>query len=176
MGKRKQAAAQTFATRDECNEAIRMLGIAQRELQRVEADMNESLAKIKEASEARAKPYAEQVAYLVTDIWAWCDANRAELTDNDKVKTVKFGNGEVAWREAPPKVSINKKTKAEGVVAWLLEAPAKFRKFLRPKHELNKEAMLAAPELAAEIPGVTIKSAGEGFYIKPFETELEEAL
>lgn len=45
---------------------------------------------------------------------------------------------------------------------------------LRVKEEVNKEAMLAEPDVARTVAGVTVGSAGEDFVIKPFETELEE--
>ena len=39
--------------------------------------------------------------------------------------------------------------------------------FLRRKIEINREAMLANPDLASETPGVLIKSTGEAFVIEP---------
>jgi phage host-nuclease inhibitor protein Gam len=44
---------------------------------------------------------------------------------------------------------------------------------VRVKEEINKEAILAEPDLAAKIPGISI-TQGEDFVIVPFETELEE--
>ncbi|MHC1727273.1 MAG: hypothetical protein AB9866_14915 [Syntrophobacteraceae bacterium] len=38
---------------------------------------------------------------------------------------------------------------------------------------MNKDAILAEPEAAKAIPGITI-SRGKGFVITPFESQLEE--
>ena len=48
------------------------------------------------------------------------------------------------------------------------------RRFLRPKYELNKDAMLADKDGAELLDGVTIKSAGEKFYVAPFGAEIVE--
>jgi len=42
-------------------------------------------------------------------------------------------------------------------------------KFIRVKEEVNKDAMLAEPDQAMKVPGVTIKSGGEDFIIEPLE-------
>jgi len=46
---------------------------------------------------------------------------------------------------------------------------AGLEKFIRVKEEINKDAMLAEPDQAMKVPGVTIKSGGEDFIIEPLE-------
>jgi phage host-nuclease inhibitor protein Gam len=48
------------------------------------------------------------------------------------------------------------------------------RKFLRMKLEVNKEAMLADPDKAETIPGVTIARDVEVFYLEPKGAQLSE--
>ena len=172
---KKAKAVKTPRDLSDCDEWVAEYGRLQRHLARIETEMNETLARAKTEAEAESEPLQQQLEATYAGIRAWCDAHRDELTAGGESKTYRFGNGNVSWRAAPRKVSISKKTKIGTIVDWLREAPAKFQKFVRPKFELNKEAMLADPELAAEVPGVSIKSAGEAFEVTPFEARLEKA-
>lgn len=175
MAKMAKVKDQWPRDRAACDDDIKRVGELRHQLALIEVGMNKELADIKQRAEEEAKPIKAELTGLETGIEVFCRANRAELTDDGKTKTVKFGNGEVSWRLSPPAVSVKKKTKVETVVAWLLQAGPKFKRFLRVEHSLNKEAMLAAPDLVAEIPDVKISSAGEKFEIAPFGAKLEDA-
>lgn len=156
-------------SRDEVNEAIRDIGIAQRERARIQADMVDALATIKEAHETLAQPHKDKIERLSAGVHTWCEANRAALTQNGKVKYASLPAGEVKWRMRPPSVTI----RAKDVVLDTL-ARLGLDRFIRlGKPEINKDAMLAEPEAVAGIAGVKIDQ-GEDFVIVPFETELEE--
>jgi len=155
-------------SRDEVNEAIRNIGIAQRERARIQAEMNDYMAKIKEEYEGYAQPHKEQIERLSAGVHTWCEANRDSLTQNGKVKYASLPAGEIKWRTRPPRVSI----RAAEVVLDTLRRLGLSR-FIRSKEEVNKEAMLAEPEAVSGIAGVKIKR-NEDFVIVPFETELEE--
>ena len=99
----------------------------------------------------------------------WCEANRKELLDGDS-KTVKFGNGEVAWRNRPPSVTLRG---VEAIIEWCKRHRG-FLSFLRIKAEVNKDAMLANPKMAAKIPGVKIVSGIEDFIVTPLSAALEK--
>jgi phage host-nuclease inhibitor protein Gam len=43
------------------------------------------------------------------------------------------------------------------------------------KEEVNKEALLAEPEIAGTVAGVSIGSPGEDFIVEPFEAELAQS-
>lgn len=158
-----------------CDDDIKRVGELRQQLTLIEAGMNQELADIKQRVEEEAKPINAELKQLEIGIEVFCRENRELLTEGGKTKTVKFGNGDVSWRLRPAAVSIKKKTNTETVVAWLLEAGGKFKRFLRVEHTLNKEAMLADPALAAEVPDVKISSAGEKFEITPFGAELAAA-
>ncbi|MDP2830171.1 MAG: host-nuclease inhibitor Gam family protein [Sulfuricellaceae bacterium] len=155
-------------SRDEANDAIRKIGIAQRERARIQADMQDVLAGIKESHEAQAQPYKEQIEQLSAGVHTWCEANREQLTQGGKVKYANLPAGEVKWRTRPPRVTI----RAAEVVLDTLRRLGLIR-FIRAKEEVNKEAMLAEPEAVSGIAGVKIEQ-GEDFVIVPFETALEE--
>jgi len=166
-----KSAAPRFAipqSREDCTDYIARIGRAQRERERIQADMNDQLAAIRANYEEQARPHAETIKALSQGVQVWCDANREALTMGNKTKTANLASGEVRWRMRPPKVVIR------GLEA-VLEALKDLRldRFVRVKEEVNKEAILADPEALKHVKGVSIDQ-GEDFVIVPFETELEE--
>lgn len=157
-------------SRDEVVDAIAAIGRAQRERERIQAEMNDALAEIRQRFEQQATPHAEQIKTLSAGVQTWCEANRATLTQDGKTKTARLASGEIRWRTRPPSVSV----RAADVVLQALKA-MKLDRFIRTKEEVNKEAILAEPEAVTHIKGVTITQK-EDFVIVPFETELEEVL
>lgn len=173
MSKKKvriKAAAATGVpqTLDELNKAITEIGIAQRERDRIQADMNDALAAQREAWETQAAPHAARIKELTAGVQQYCEAHRADLTQQGKVKTAKLASGEVSWRTRPPSVSV----RGADVVIEAMKGLG-LQRFIRTKEEPNKEAMLAEPEVAKQVRGVTI-SQGEDFVVKPWDTELEQ--
>ena len=172
----KIAARPLPTSRDEVNQLIAEIGEAQRRRQSIELAMNEDIGATKKAAEEAAKPHNAAIAEKLATVHAWCVANRASITDDGATKTVKFAAGEASWRNRPPAVSLVKGTKAEDVIASLLGLGARFAHFLRPKHEIDKEAMLKEADLARTVPGVRIGSAGEDFALRPIALQLEEVV
>ncbi|MFQ1046610.1 host-nuclease inhibitor Gam family protein [Avibacterium paragallinarum] len=156
-----------YQTREEVEIAIKDIGDLQRELQRLATHQNDELAAITEKYAPQITALQEQMKPLQKAIEVWCEANRAELTQNGKTKTGSFNTGEVQWRQRPPSVSIRK---ADEVLARLRALG--LTQFIRTKEEPNKEAMLAEPNIASTVTGITIKTAVEDFVIKPFEQEV----
>ena len=134
---------------------------------RPERDSHEEVV-LKQRFEDEAKPFNEQIEALSKGVQTWCEAHRAELTKEGKVKFHGFAAGEVKWRMRPPRVSIRA---VENVLETLKRLG--LSRFIRVKEEPNKEAMLAEPEAVTGLAGVKIEQ-GEDFVIVPFETELEE--
>lgn len=149
---------------------IAKIGTHQRERERIAADMNDALAKLRQGFEEQAAPHAEAIKTLSAGVQTWCEANRAALTQDGKTKTARLASGEVRWRTRPPSVSVR-------ALDNVLEAlkRLKLQRFIRTKEEVNKEAILAEPAAVTHIKGITITQK-EDFVIVPFETELEEVL
>lgn len=164
------------ASRDEVNALIFEIGEEQRARQAIQTRLEETIANLKKTAEAEAKAHSEAIAEKIGRVHAWCLANREEITDDGKTKTVKFGNGEVSWRLRPPGVTLMRGIKAEDVISSLQQLGKRFAKFLRWKVELNKEAILDDPDLARIVPGIRIGSAGEDFAVKPIALQLEEVV
>ena len=167
MAKTRREAIAVPQSREACDALIAELGRERRKLDGIELGLKQSTAELKDKAEGAAAPVKERIALLAQQVEAYCAAHRERLTDGGKTKTVEFAAGTVSWRQRPAAVSFKRGTKVDEVLAFVLGAGARFRKFVRISRELNKEAMLAAPELATEIPGVSIGSGGETFAIEP---------
>ena len=154
--------------KDEAARFVTEIGTAQRDLQRVEADMNDTIAAAKEKAQGKATPLQAIVADRTEGLRMWCEANRAALTEGGKTKTADLGTGTVAWRFQRAKVTIRGEDDA---LLWLTKAGKKFRKFVRVKMSINREMMLDDEKLAVTIPGVSIGSDGESFVVEPFEAD-----
>jgi phage host-nuclease inhibitor protein Gam len=167
--KSKVAAEAVAAPRDAMEAAamVATIGAAMRERQVIEAALAETIALAKERAEAEAKPHAEVVRNLTRAVQLWAEANRAALTEDGKTKTVTLATGRILWRARPPSVRF------ASVAAVLLAVKTlALGRFVRVKEELNKEAMLAEPDVARTVPGVSIGSAGEDFAIEPDGVQL----
>lgn len=154
--------------RDEVNEAIAELGRQQRERLRIETAMNDEMAQVKAKHDAEAKPLGERISELTKGLHLWCEANRATLTQDSKVKFHDFATGQVKWRLRPPSIAIRG---ADAVVKTLKNLG--LERFIRSKEEVDKEALLKELDVAKGIGGVTV-SQKEDFVVVPHESKIEE--
>lgn len=173
---------------DEVNHAIDTIGAHQRELQKLEAEMNEKISGIKAEYGLRAEPFVAEIKALAAGVQVYCDAHRGELTQGMKVKFARLAAGEVTWRLGNPAVRI-KKGISEETILQLLRG-LKRTEYIRTREELDKEAILGASEVRSALdelvfsPGkpkvvqvaglaeLTVQQA-ESFAIKPHASELE---
>jgi phage host-nuclease inhibitor protein Gam len=157
-------------SREAAADAIFEIGTIDRDLQRLDADLKDRLALVKQAFEEKALPLKEQRTALIEGVKVFCEGRRDELTNGGRVKTAAFTSGEVSWRLRPPSVKI--RGGEDELVKWLMAQNNDLAEtFIRVKHEANREAMLAEPDKARDLPGVTISSEGEDFEVKPFVPE-----
>jgi phage host-nuclease inhibitor protein Gam len=175
VAKKQQSKIKTAAAnypiprdRDEADEFLRRIGGLMRDRSLIQTALDANLAALKAEYEKKALPIAVETTGLMKGLQTWCEANRAELL-HDGGKTVKFGNGEVAWRNRPASVTLRG---VEAIIAYCKEKLGWL--FLRVTIEVSKEMMLMNQEEARKIPGVTIASAGEDFIITPLSAELQE--
>ena len=155
-------------TREQAAVQIAAIGTDNRELARLEADMNDAMAKLKETYETQAEPLRQRIQANTQGVQTWAEANRDNLTQGGKVKTAALTTGEVLWRTRPPSVRV---TGAEAVIDALRRLG--LGRFVRSKDEVNKEAILNEPAAVSHDPGISI-SQGEDFVVVPFETSLAE--
>lgn len=166
---RIKAAASVYVvqSKEQAIEAIKCLGDIQRELIRLETEMNDQIAIITASFSSNIETLKQKSTQLQKGIQIWCEANRDELTNNGKIKTANLVTGEVQWRNRPPSCIIRS---VENVIKTLKQLG--LNRFVRTKEEVNKEAILNEPNIVAHIPGITIKKDVEDFAIVPFEQEV----
>lgn len=152
--------------REECAAWIRDLGDLQRNLARLETQMNDEIAAITQSYQPRIEALKEQIAAKQTGIHTWAEAHRDLLTEHGRTKTANLVTGLVQWRLRPPSVSIRG-------VETVLENLKRLglTRFIRVKEEPNKEAMLNEPDVVRGIAGVNIVTGVEDFVVAPFEQE-----
>ena len=157
-------------SRDDAAETLRAIGETNRAIARIEADMNDAIGRLKDEAEKLASPLKDQVVARTEGLKVWAEANRDTLTNGGRTKTADLGTGKISWRLRPASVRITG-------VDRVIEAIKKlgFAAFLRVKEEPNKEAMLADPDKARLISGISIGSEGEDFIAEPFEADLAPA-
>lgn len=147
-------------------EAIRALGDAQRELTRVETEINDQIAAITAGRKGEIEAIKTRIETLTGGIQTWCEAHRAELLSGGG-KEANLITGLVKWRQRPPSVSIRSVDKVLETLRSL-----GLGRFIRSKDEPNKEAMLADPTAVSGIAGINIVTGIEDFVIEPFEVEV----
>jgi len=163
-----KAVAQSYVpqTRNEVADHIDLIGNAQRELLRIELDIDDVVSKLRLAQQPKIEALSNTIADLSKGVQTWCEANRDSITDGGKVKSANLTTGEVNWRQRPPSV----KTRASAALFEKLKRLG-FGVFVRSKDELDKDAILAKPE-TAEAAGLEIATGIEDFVITPFEQKL----
>ncbi|EIV2911600.1 TPA: host-nuclease inhibitor Gam family protein [Serratia marcescens] len=169
--KRLKAAAVPYAaqTKTEVIDGIKSLGDLQRQLTRIETEMNDQIAAVTQYHAPEIERLKAEISGLQQGIQTWCEANRTELTQDGKTKTVNLTTGEVIWRNRPPSCTIRG---AEAVIAALKRL--KLTRFIRSKEEINKDAILNEQAAVKDIPGITINRNLEDFTIVPFEQEIAQ--
>ena len=166
--KSKALAVQAPQSRDEVVEHIRIIGDLTRQRTRLAATMNDGIAELQEQYAQQADPINERIEALQAGVQVWCEANRATITNGNKVKFADFVTGTVKWRSKPPSVGLRK---IEAVIEALKSN--RLSRFIRTKEEVNKDAILADPKAVAGIAGITINSGDEEFVIEPHDQELQ---
>ncbi|MCL2076053.1 MAG: host-nuclease inhibitor Gam family protein [Betaproteobacteria bacterium] len=163
---KKTAAIYVCQTKDEAMGAIKTLGDVQRQLKRLETEMNDAIAKITDANKGEIDALKERIETLTSGVQGWAEANRALLC-GAKGKTANLITGEVQWRQRPPSVSVRGQDKVIEALRML-----GLSRFLREKVEINKDAILAEPAAVAGIAGITVVTGVEDFSVTPFEVEV----
>lgn len=151
-------------SRDEAALYIRQIGDTQRNVIRESVAMNDAIAQITADYQPKLDAHSGKLKLLQDGLQAWCEANRADLTNDYKVKTANLVTGEVQWRQRPPSVSVRG---AECVIETLTRLG--LVRFVREKLEINKDAILSDPDGVKGVAGITVVTGVEDFVITPFE-------
>lgn len=153
-------------TKEDCAADIKKLGDSMRERIRIEANMNDEIAKITQKYQPYFEALSDRIDVLQNGIKTYCEAHREELTNGNKVKSANLVTGEVMWRVKPASVRIKA---ADAVIETLKRLG--LGRFVRTKDEINKEAILTEKDAVMGVAGITIVTGEEQFEINPFEQE-----
>ncbi|MDR5609788.1 MULTISPECIES: host-nuclease inhibitor Gam family protein [unclassified Arsenophonus] len=163
------AASCTPQTREQVINDIKNLGDIQREMTRLETQINDEIARLTHQHAADIEAMKARITLLQRGIQTWCEANREELTQNGKTKTANLITGEVSWRNRPPSVSL----KEMDDILQALEENGQTDCIIR-KAQLDKNALLKKQDTIQRlnIPGITFRNQLEDFIITPFGQEV----
>ena len=145
------------------------IGKEQRVIDKIQLSINARVEELKVKAINNVKPRQNRISQLMEGLFAYAEANRDELTENGKIKTIKAPTGVFGWRMTPPAVFLRN---VKAIIANLKLLG--LEQFIRVKEEIDKKAMLKEPEVAKKIKGVSI-SQYEEFVVKPTELEIEIA-
>ncbi|MEI9885940.1 MAG: host-nuclease inhibitor Gam family protein [Rhizomicrobium sp.] len=159
-------------TDKEADDMLGAYGAALTAIMRIRAQAKDDAAALKKKFEDGLAPFIASAKAAEEQLEIWATAHRKRLTDDGATKTVKLPAGEMKWRDMPAAVKLRRGVKEDEIVALAIKE--RLGRFTRVKYELNREAMLAEPEAAKLLDGVSIKSAGEEFYLRPAGVELTE--
>ena len=68
---------------NEANGALMLIGVHQRARQRIETEMNERLAEVRQDYEQRAEPHRRAIEAQLKGLRIWCEDHRDELLQGD---------------------------------------------------------------------------------------------
>lgn len=165
--KRSKSTITPCQSKAEVMENITKIGLKQREISRLEAEMNDKITQLTEQYKDDILKLQVDVETLTHQAQIWCEQNRNSLLE-DKGKTANLLTGEVSWRFRPAKVTLSK----ESEIIEQLEQQG-LTHFVRVKKNVNKEAILADPMAVKNIVGIHIVSNIEDFIITPFELNID---
>lgn len=158
----KVQAATALQSRSEVEDALIAIHRHRATIASAHATLDTHVAELTDRTRRLAAPLQEEIARLQERIHLFCAANRAELTNGNKKKTVKFENGTVTWRKGRARVILDLE---EADVITSIKA-MKLTQFLRVIEQVDKPEMLLNPAAARTIPGVRIEDTVETFAVE----------
>jgi len=148
-------------TRDQVAIMIDRLSVLRGKIAELDGQRDDDIAQIRAFHASAVGVYAAEAESLIGDVQAYCEAHRADLTQNGKKKSVRFPSGQIGWRKRPASILI-----ADAEVALADALRWGLTQFVRTKNSLDKDAMLKEPKVAATVVGVTVVAGAEEFIIK----------
>jgi len=183
----------------EAEQLVARLGALQRDHKAAEVAHNAQVAALEEKFGLAVKVFQEAERVIADAIAIWACVHRDRLTQGGRTKTVQLPTGTLVWREGSFAVKHRGlknedivtaiRARLDVVVGLLRQAKRERRRddamalartaellgsFLRTKVEPNKEAMLAAREVAETVPGITVPRGEERFVIEPLASQIGE--
>lgn len=143
----------------EANAVLFRVSALARNIESIEAQYSEAVAKLRKTADAKIAPLATEREQISLGLQIFADANREKLLSGDE-KTVRLSAGSFGWRFTPPKVTLAKggEEKAIETIKGL-----KLKGYIRIKEALDKEALLRDRPVIA---GIKYRQKEE-FFLSP---------
>lgn len=171
-----------YKTKQEVEQAIKLLGDLNREKTDLETEANEKIQAIQAKLAKAIEPIDAKIAHVADGIKFFCDENREQHFG--KEKTFGMVTGSVSYRAGKKSVDgtgtkklIQKILNEAKLEKSVTSMQAKLLKvFLHMKIDINKDLVLKYPKVAKKL-GFKLKNGDELFYIKPaqVDTDIEVA-
>lgn len=155
------------ATIEEAARMISAIGRLKRNLDTLKSGFNREVEKLRVALAREVGPLDEEITALLQGLQAFYDANRKTLTGGNQRKTASFPTGEMGKRFSGKKVVV--KDEEEAIASCRALG---LEEFLRPRVDLDRQALKKDPERAESIQGVSIVQ-DEVFWVKPLDLGVE---
>jgi phage host-nuclease inhibitor protein Gam len=155
-------------TVEQVNEYITAVADAQRAINQEVSRANRLLARLKERLAARTAPHERDLATHAAALFEYFEKNRPELIGDGQRQSCEFAAGILGQRRTPPRTKF---TDEDAIKIFVVEH--ELEQFYKEEVTLLRQAMLADPETAATIPGVSIVR-DRIIYVQPdqFDTEI----
>lgn len=170
MIKRTKKKVVTGVTRAQADEAFAAFSKAQSEQQKIEAEMELAMTKVRQKHQDRLSELSEEQKDQFAVLESFALENREELFD--KKKSLELVHGVIGFRSGNPAVKNRKGFTWAAITEMLKEF---LPKYVRTKEEPDKEKLLADRddvEVAAKFKkcGITI-AQDETFFVEPKKEE-----
>lgn len=144
------------------------LGETMRTIDRANAELADQIARAKLATKETTAALTKEADAMFRALAGYAAAHRAELLPDDR-KSISIAAGTIGWRLSNPAVKIED----EDAAIAAIEALGLAESFLRIATEIDKQAILAAPDRAGAIAGVAVEQT-ELFFFKPLDLDAEK--
>lgn len=150
MAARRKAAAQAAPrTIEEAIAAIARYREINAEIERQETIAEAVIAGVREQRDLQLAPLQAELGDIFAQLRAWWAVARDEVTGG-KRRSAELAGIEIGERRAPPSLKLTKKMTVKAAIEKL-KALIDGERFLRVKHELNRDALVA--EVSAKPAG-----------------------
>jgi phage host-nuclease inhibitor protein Gam len=137
----------TIASREEAEATLGEIALITLQRAKCAAQMDNEITIVRSKYEANLAAYSDSLKEKTDSLCAWAEANPTAFPKDRK--SIQFVHGTIGFRTAPPQVVMLSRA---WTVAKVLSAIAllRYRKFIRIKRELDKEANLARASAAKD--------------------------
>lgn len=163
--KPKKLVVEVPESREQAEELAKVLAEEIRAAQRTASVVADQISALKAKLKAEDAPKAKARTAMLLALQAWATANRPELTDQGKRKSVQLGAGTASWRTSPPKLEIDDVDALIVVLQGLDRDDC-----VRITEEIDKDVLKNDPELLKQLTGVRITQT-ELFKFAPADCE-----